>query len=73
MKEETRELIKENLVKVNETVQKVRTSIDGKWMKEKLLKLYFKSPPKIQSALAKYVVNSVLNKNKSESSELIRH
>lgn len=42
-------------------------------VKKNLIKLYFASPPKIQFLLARYGVKAVMNKNKEELEELIRH
>lgn len=50
--------------KLNETIELV---------KKNLTKLYFASPPKIQFLLARYGVKAVMNKNKEEMEELIRH
>jgi hypothetical protein len=43
------------------------------FVKKNLIKLYFASPPKIQFLLARYGVKAVMNKNKEELEELIRH
>jgi hypothetical protein len=66
MREQAKELI-------NSGVQKVREKVHLEFVKKTLVKLYFASPPKIQFALAKYGVKAVMNKNKEELDELIRH
>jgi hypothetical protein len=43
------------------------------FVKKNLIKLYFASPPKIQFLLARYGVKAVMNKNKEELEDLIRH
>jgi len=43
------------------------------FVKKNLIKLYFASPTKIQFLLARYGVKAVMNKNKEELEELIRH
>ncbi len=43
------------------------------FVKKKLIKLYFASPPKVQFLLARYGVKAVMNKNKEDMEELIRH
>lgn len=43
------------------------------FVKKNLIKLYFASPTKIQFLLARYGVKAVVNKNKGELEELIRH
>jgi hypothetical protein len=58
-------LLKDNLVRLKERVDSD--------VKKKLLKLYFKSPPKIQFALARFGIKAVMNKKKEELEELIRH
>jgi hypothetical protein len=52
------------ILKVQEAVEIV---------KRNLTKLYFASPPKIQFLLARYGVKAVMNKNKEELEEVIRH
>lgn len=42
-------------------------------VKKNLIKLYFASPPKIQFLLARYGVKAVMNKNKEDLEEVIRH
>ncbi len=54
-------------------VKKVLEESSSGWLKQKLLKIYFKSPPKIQFALARYVLKDVINKSHQEIEELIRH
>lgn len=73
MREETREFLKDNLVRINQGVQKAKEKVDLGWFKETLVKLYLKSPPKIQFALAKYGVKAVLNKNTNKHDHLIKH
>ncbi len=73
MREETREFIKDNLVRINQGVQKAKRKVELGWFKETLVKLYLKSPPKVQFALAKYGVKAVLNKKNHDKDQLIKH
>lgn len=66
MKEEALDFIKEN-------VKKVKDKVDLSIVKNSLIKLYFASPPKIQFLLARYGVKAIVNKNKEELEEIIRH
>jgi hypothetical protein len=69
MKEETRQFLRENLVKINEEVLKVKDAS----IKEKFLKMYFKLPEKIQYALARFVLKDVVKKSDNKNNDLIRH
>lgn len=73
MREETKEFLKDNLGKINQRVHEVREKVDLGFIQKNLIKLYFKSPAKIQFALARFGVKAVMNKNKKELEDLIRH
>lgn len=53
--------------------QIIREKIADTWLREKLLKLYLKSPHKIQYLLARYGIRMVVNKKRSELQEFMRH
>jgi hypothetical protein len=50
----------------------IREKIADTWLKEKLIKLYLKSPHKVQYLLAKYGVHVLINKKRSEIEEFMR-
>jgi len=43
------------------------------WLKKKMVKAYLASPTKVQYALAKFGVRSVVNKKKIEIEDFLRH
>ncbi len=51
----------------------VREKIAPTWMREKLVKLYLKSPHKVQYFLARYGIRMVVNKKRAEMQEFMRH
>jgi uncharacterized protein YajQ (UPF0234 family) len=61
MKKKAQHLINQKLEHLNKEVKK------------KLVKLYFKSPAKVQFALAKYGIKAIMNKKKEDLEEIIRH
>lgn len=52
---------------------KLTDQMEMGWFKKKMVNAYLKSPPKVQYALAKFGVKSIVNKKKTELEELIRH
>lgn len=77
MKPENKDLLKEALVRLNQTSQKVKSTVDEKLnlgpVKKTLIKAYLKSPSKVQYALAKFGVRMVVKKKKAEFQEFMRH
>lgn len=73
MREETKEFLKENIGKINQRVHEAKEKVDLGFIEKKLIKLYFKSPAKVQFALARFGIKAVMNKNKKKLDELIRH
>ena len=73
MRDFTRPIIKNNLVRLNTGTRRVMKNLKPKWFTEKMVKVYLKSPPKIQFALAKFGIKHVLIKQKHEIEEPIRH
>lgn len=77
MKPQTKDLMKEALVRWNQTSQAVRAKVDEKLdlgiVKKSLIHLYLASPAKVQYALAKFGVRMVVKKKKAELQEFIRH
>ncbi len=73
MRPETKELLKENLVRINELKQTAEEKLGLTWVKKGLIKLYFKSPSKVQYALAKYGARALLNQKKRKPDDLIKH
>lgn len=73
MKPETRDLMKEALVRWNQTSQHMRGKMDLGFVKKTLLKTYLAAPTKIQYALAKFGVRFVVRKKKAELQEFLRH
>ena len=73
MRPETKEFLKDNLVRINELKQSAREKLGLTWVRQNLIKLYIKSPSKVQYALAKYAVKSLVHKKKAELEELIKH
>ena len=73
MRDEARNLIKNNLVRLNEGALKIKEILKPKWLTKKMVSVYLKSPPKIQFALAKFGIKHVLIKQKEEIEEPIRH
>lgn len=56
--------------------EKLKLRIDevqDEFIKKKLLKLYLKSPSKVQYVLSRYFIKSVLNKKAKDLEEIIRH
>ncbi len=51
----------------------IREKIADTWLREKLIKLYLKSPHKVQYMLARYGIRMVVNKKRSEMQEFMRH
>jgi hypothetical protein len=51
----------------------IREKIADTWLKEQLIKLYLKSPHKVQYLLARYGVKFLVNKKRSELQEFMRH
>lgn len=73
MRDEARNLIKNNLVRLNEGVHKIKENLKPKWLTKKMVSIYLKSPPKVQFALVKFGIKHVLIKQKEEIEEPIRH
>lgn len=73
MRYETKEFLKDNLVRINELKQSAREKLGLTWFRQNLIKLYFKSPSKVQYALAKYGVKALLHKKKAQLEDLIKH
>ncbi len=73
MRDKTSILIKNNLVRLNTGAQRMVKNLKPKWLTEKMVRVYLKSPPKIQFALAKFGIKHVLVKQKEEIEEPIRH
>lgn len=71
MKEKTKEKLKDNLVRVNETVQKVKAKVHVPFYKKMMIKLYLKSPAKVQIALAKMGFKNMVNKKKAKLQEIL--
>ncbi len=53
--------------------QFIREKIADTWLREKLIKLYLKSPHKVQYMLARYGIRMVVNKKRAEIQEFMRH
>jgi hypothetical protein len=51
----------------------LRERIAPTWVREQLVKLYLKSPHKLQYLLARYGIRFVVNKKRSEMQEFMRH
>lgn len=66
MKREVKKLMKAG---ANKLADKTEIS----WFKKKMVKAYLASPTKVQYALAKFGVKSVVNKKKMEIEEFLRH
>lgn len=66
MKREVKKLLKKGAGKLSD-------KMEMGWFKKKMVKAYLKSPPKVQYALAKFGVKTIVNKKKMELEELIRH
>ncbi len=77
MKPENRDLMKEALVRVNQTKQKVKANVEERlqlgFVKKALINAYLASPSKVQYALAKFGVRMVVKKKKAELQEFMRH
>ncbi len=77
MKSENKDLMKEALVRWNETKQSLRARVDEKLdlgiVKKSLIQIYLASPAKVQYALAKLGVRMVVKKKKAELQEFMRH
>lgn len=72
MQTETKNLLKEILVRWNEKSQVVRDKLGLSPVKKSMIKMYLKAPYKIQYALAKFGLR-LLAKKKTEQQEFIRH
>jgi hypothetical protein len=72
MKEVTKEILKDNLVRVNETIQKAKEKVEIPFMKKLMIKIYLKSPAKVQYALAKMGVKNVIEKKKTAFKEMLK-
>ncbi len=66
-------LLKNNLVRLNSGTRRIVKNLKPKWLTQKMVRVYLKSPPKIQFALAKFGIKHVLIKQKEEIEEPIRH
>lgn len=73
MKKNAKENLKEIQVRLNEAANTVKGKVKISKFKKGLIKLYLKSPPKFQYALAKYGVKHVIKKTKEDIEEVIRH
>lgn len=51
----------------------VRQKIAPTWAREQAVKLYLKSPHKLQYLLARYGIRLVVNKKRAEIQEFMRH
>ncbi len=53
--------------------QLIRERVADTWLKEKLIKLYLRSPHKVQYLLARYGIRVLVNKKRAELQEFMRH
>ena len=53
--------------------QFIREKVADTWLREKLIKLYLKSPHKVQYMLARYGIRMVVKKKRAEIQEFMRH
>lgn len=51
----------------------IRERVADTWLKDKIIKLYLKSPHKVQYLLARYGIRMVVNKKRAEMQEFMRH
>ncbi len=51
----------------------MKNLIRPSWLEKKMIKLYLKSPAKVQYALAKYGLKHVIKKKKADLEEMVRH
>ena len=72
MNEKMKEFIKENNIRNQET-KKTYKNKKIEWISKTLVHLYLASPSKVQFALARYGVKTLLKKKKSKNKDLIRH
>lgn len=68
-----RQLLKEVLVRWNQTIQFVERQLGLTWLRKKLIKIYFALPPRFQYRLAKFGMKAVVRKKTAQLQELIRH
>jgi hypothetical protein len=53
--------------------QIIRDKVADTWLRENLIKLYLKSPHKVQYLLARYGIRMLVNKKRAELQEFMRH
>lgn len=51
----------------------IREKVADTWLREQLLKLYLRSPHKVQYLLARYGIRFFVNKKRAEMQEFMRH
>lgn len=77
MKPETKDLMKEALVRWNQFSQRFRHQVEKKLdltpVKKTAINLYLASPTKLQYILARWGVKIVVKKKKQEISQILRH
>ncbi len=67
MKNETRERMKDNLVRINEASQFLRGKMGLTWWKRDLIKIYLASPRRVQFLLAKIGIRRFLKRKKDKA------
>ncbi|HXH76278.1 MAG TPA: hypothetical protein VNJ08_15005 [Bacteriovoracaceae bacterium] len=73
MASETRNVSKVSKAKMKATAKPVKREAGPSWLEKQLVKLYLKSPNKVQFALAKYGVKHVVKKKKADLEEMLKH
>lgn len=77
MKPETRDLMKEALVRWNQTAQNFRSKVEKKFdltpVKKTAINLYLASPTKLQYVLARWGIRMVVKKKKQQIQQFMRH
>lgn len=73
MRTESQKALKAGQTKIKATARSIKKEVKPSWFQKQMVKIYLKSPLKVQYVLAKYGIKHVVKKKKDGLEHMIRH